>query len=35
LTKEALQNIADTTLDSVREYELGMRQGELSYSLVG
>jgi len=35
LTREALQNIADTTLENIREYELGARLGELPNSLVG
>jgi D-lactate dehydrogenase len=34
LTKEALQNIADTTIENIREYEQGKRMGELSNSIT-
>jgi D-lactate dehydrogenase len=35
LTREALQNIADTTLENIREFELGARMGELTHALAG
>ncbi|MBN1257281.1 MAG: cyclic nucleotide-binding domain-containing protein [Planctomycetes bacterium] len=34
LTAEALANIASTTIENIREFELGKRMGELTYSVV-
>jgi D-lactate dehydrogenase len=33
LTQDALQNIADTTIENIREYEEGQRFGELTHSV--
>lgn len=33
LTKEALENIADTTIENIREYQKGKRMGELTNSI--
>jgi D-lactate dehydrogenase len=35
LTQEALQNIADTTLDNVREFRSGRRGADLTHAVVG
>jgi len=35
LTQEALQNIADTTMENIREYQQGKRMGELTNTVVG
>ena len=34
LTQDALQNIADTPLESIREYEVAKRFDELTHSLA-